>query len=144
VKRVIYDTGVYVDYLRRGDHARTVETATRLGIVHLSAVVAQELVVGAPDRAALRFLERLVERFDALGRLAIPGRLDWLRAGRAIREVGRRHGYEEVGRARLTNDALILATALRIGAALVTGNAGDFALLRQHLAGVVVDVHVPP
>jgi predicted nucleic acid-binding protein len=46
--------------------------------------------------------------------------------------------------APLTNDALILATALRIGATLVTGNAGDFALLRQHLTGVVVDVHVPP
>jgi predicted nucleic acid-binding protein len=141
VKRVIYDTGVYVDYLRRGDHARTVETATGLGLVHLSAVVAQELIVGAPDRASLHFLERLVERFDAVGRLVVPVRLDWLRAGRAIREVGRRYDYELVGRARLTNDALILASALRIGATLVTRNLGDFALLREHLAVAVVDVH---
>jgi predicted nucleic acid-binding protein len=109
--------------------------------MHVASVVAQELVVGAPDRASLRFLDRLVERFDAVGRLAVPVHLDWLHAGRAIRAVGRRYDDELVGRARLTNDALILATALRIGATLVTRNVGDFALLREHLAIAVVDVH---
>lgn len=141
MKRVIYDTGIYVDYLRRGDYARTVETATGLGLVHLSAVVAHELMVGAPDRAALRFLERLVDRFDAVGRLVVPVRLDWLIAGRAIREVGRRHDYEVVGRARLTNDALILATALRIGATVVTRNVDDLTLLREQISVAVVDVN---
>lgn len=141
MKRVIYDTGVYVDYLRRSDHAQSLETTTGMGLVHLSAVVAQELIVGAPDRAALRFLERLVERFDAMGRLAVPVRLDWIRAGRAIRELGRRHGYDLVGRTRLTNDALIMATALRIGATVVTRNAGDFARLRDYLDVTVIDVY---
>jgi predicted nucleic acid-binding protein len=141
VRRIVYDTGIYVDYFRRGGHARTVETATSTGVVHLSAVVAEELIVGAPDRVSLRFLERLIERFDTVHRLAVPERLDWLRAGRAIREIGRRHGYELVGRARLTNDALILATALRIGATLVTRNADDFKLLREHLAVTIAAVH---
>jgi predicted nucleic acid-binding protein len=139
VRHVFYDTGIYIDYLRRGDHARTVESATGMGIVHLSVVVAQELLVGAPDRTSLRFLEHLVERFDAVGRLVVPARLDWLRAGRAIREVGRRYDDELVGRARLTNDALILASAFRLGATLVTRNVGDFTLLREHMDVAVVD-----
>ncbi len=48
--------------------------------------------------------------------------------------LGRRHGYELVGRARLTNDALIAASALSLGATIVTGNAADFALLQEYLA----------
>lgn len=138
MRRVIYDTGVYVEYLCHGDLAQAVETSTRLGIVHLSVVVAEELLVGAPDGPALRFLERLIERFAAVDRLAVPERLDWLRSGRAIREVGRRYGYEMVGRARLTNDALILATALRLGATVVTRDVNDFALLQDYLPAVVV------
>lgn len=140
MRRVIYDTGIYIDYLRRGDRAQTVETSTALGIVHLSAVVAAELLVGAPDQSALRFLERLVDRFDAVGRLAVPLRVDWLRAGHAIRHVGQRYGYDVVGRARLTKDALIMATALRIGAAVVTRNVNDFVLLHEYLTVPVVDL----
>ena len=138
MRRVIFDTSIYVAYLRHGDLARAVETTTRLGIVHLSVVVAEELIVGAPDRQSLLFLERLVERFDAVNRLAVPTRLDWLRAGQAIREIGRRDGYELVGRARLTNDALITATALRLGATVVTRNLDDFARLQEQMVVAVV------
>lgn len=139
MRRVIYDTGIYVDYLRTGDLSPTLEKSTAMGVVHLSAVVAEELLVGAPNRLALRFLERLVDRFDAVNRLAVLVRVDWLRAGRAIREVGQRHGYAMVGRARLTNDALILATALRIGATVATRNARDFVVLWEYLSAPVVE-----
>jgi predicted nucleic acid-binding protein len=39
----------------------------------------------------------------------------------------------------LTNDALLLATALRIGGALVTRNVGDFARLRERFDEPIVD-----
>ena len=133
----MYDTGIYVDYLRRGERARAIESVTGLGLVHLSVAVAHELIVGAPDRQALRFLEGLVDQFESVGRLAVPSRLDWLLAGRAVREVGRRNGYEKVGRARLTNDALILAAARTYGATVVTRNLGDFRLLGEYF-----DVHI--
>ena len=136
--KVIFDTSVYVDYLRSGKLAHIVEGRAGQAVVHLSAVVAQELLVGAPDRKAVRFLEGLVNRFNAMGRLVVPEIQDWMRAGSAIRQVAQRHGFEQVRRARLTNDALILASGLRLGATILTRNADDFALLRGHLPAAVV------
>ena len=39
------------------------------------------------------------------------------------------HGHERIGRARLTNDALIAMSAARQGITVVTANVKDFALL---------------
>ncbi len=138
MRRVLFDTGVYVGYLRRGELAPVLEGRPTQRIVHLSMVVAQELLVGAPDRRAERFLENLVRRFEELGRLEVPNSTDWIRAGKAIRKVGQHVGYEQVRKARLTNDALIAATALRLGATILTRNAGDFAVLHDYLPAMVV------
>ncbi|MBI2918586.1 MAG: type II toxin-antitoxin system VapC family toxin [Chloroflexi bacterium] len=138
MKRLIFDTSVYVHYLRRGDLASVVESITARGVVHLSAVVAEELLVGAPSDRAVHFLLALVNRFSSVGRLEVPEREDWLRAGQAIRRLGRERGYELVRRARLTNDALIAAAAFRTGATIITRNAEDFALLRPYLPVAVV------
>ena len=140
MKRIIYDTGIYVGYLRRGELVQAVETSTQMGLVHLSVVVAEELIVGAPDRSAERFLDRLIRRFDGLNRLEVPNQFDWLRAGHAIRAIGQSRGYELVGRARITNDALIMATAFRIGATVATRDVADFTILREHIAATIVQV----
>ena len=140
MRRFIFDTSVYVAYLRSGDLARVLETATSWGLVHLSVVVAEELLVGAPSKRAVGFIQEFVDRFHNVGRLEVPLRSDWLRAGEAIRRVGQKHGYELVGRSRLTNDALIAATASRLGATIVTRNSRDFELLRGSLPARVMVV----
>lgn len=140
MKRLIFDTNVYVAYLRSGDLAQVLETTTSRGTVHLSIVVAEELLVGAPSTRAVRFLQRLIDRFDSVGRLEVPVRSDWLRAGEAIRQVAQRQGYELVKRSRLTNDALVAATASRLGAILVTRDAEDFMQLQDYLPATVMVV----
>lgn len=136
--RVLVDTSVYVDYFRDGRWSHILEDGLGHAVVHLSAVVASELLVGAPNERAVRFMEGIVDSFDTRGRLEVPMTIDWLRAGNAIRRVGRQHSYEQVGRARLTNDALIAAMALRIGATILTRNSADFALLHDHIPASVL------
>ncbi len=43
-----------------------------------------------------------------------PGRVVTL-AGRVLAKLGAKYGYEQIGRARLTNDALIAMSAVRAG-----------------------------
>lgn len=40
--------------------------------------------------------------------------------------------------AKLTVDAIVMATAALLGAVVITGDAGDFALLSRHFPGVPV------
>jgi predicted nucleic acid-binding protein len=42
-----------------------------------------------------------------------------------------KHGFEGIGRARLTNDALIAVSASRTGVTVITSNARDFARLAE-------------
>jgi predicted nucleic acid-binding protein len=48
-----------------------------------------------------------------------------------LAQVGTKYGYEEVGRARLTNDALIVMSAARNGFTVLTKNAADFRLIAE-------------
>jgi hypothetical protein len=49
------------------------------------------------------------------------------------------HGYELIGRARLTNDALICCTARRVGASIVTANLQDLLVLAPYLPAPVLE-----
>jgi hypothetical protein len=40
---------------------------------------------------------------------------DWVEVGRVLQRIGRKYGYEQIGRARLTNDALIAISSGRLG-----------------------------
>ncbi len=63
------------------------------------------------------------------GRLLTPAAEEWREAGRLLARLGRRHGFEQVRRGRLGNDALIAVSAYRVHAVLVTANAHDFQLI---------------
>lgn len=99
-------------------------------VVRHSAVVLSELRRGARTRAAAR-------RVDDLFRLARivwePSAADWWEAGKLVREVGDRQGWEVNKRREFQNDALIALTARRYGATVVTTNASDFTLLKSRL-----------
>ena len=47
------------------------------------------------------------------------------------RTLGRQYGYEQIGRGRLTNDALIAMSAARCGYMILTRNARDFSRLAE-------------
>ncbi len=100
--------------------------------IYFSSVVGHELYVGAAAQAQRREVDTLWNRFNAVGRLVVPNDTDWQTAGRVLQEVGSQQGYGLIGRARLTNDALLAMSAWRLGFTVVTLNAADFQLLASY------------
>jgi predicted nucleic acid-binding protein len=131
-KWVLFDTNVYVAALREGVRgaafARIRESAPR---TFLASVVSAELRAGAVDQTGRSVVLELTERFDRLGRVVTPEARSWSLAGDVLGDIRRREPGLRDKIARLWNDALIALSARQIGASVVTGNVGDFELLRR-------------
>jgi predicted nucleic acid-binding protein len=134
---IVFDTSVYISALRQGDASIfSSRRASRKGEITdrplwLSAVVLEELYVGARDEKLKKLLARLEKDFERAGRLLVPLQSDWTACGQVLARVGERYGYEQVGRARLTNDALIAMSAARCGFTILTLNAADFKKIAE-------------
>jgi predicted nucleic acid-binding protein len=102
-----------------------------------SAVVLSELCWGARNRDAVRLVENLFQLATVLWE---PLALDWWEAGRLIRKIGDRHGWDINKRRDFQNDALIALTARRHGATVVTANHSDFDLLARELRVSILPV----
>ena len=134
---ILLDTSVYIAALRQGNAAvlslrraaRGGETRTRS--LWLSMVVLEELYVGAQDKRTRQTFERLEREFATLGRLLVPQRRDWSLAGQVLAQIGEKYGYDLVGRARMTNDALIAMSAASQGLTVLTKNPQDYQLIAE-------------
>ncbi len=128
---VLFDTSVYITALRQGDAAvlgtRNVAYGSPLW---LSAVVLEELLAGADARGRNR-LARFERDFVKVNRLFVPEASEWSRTGAVLAQIGKKYGYEKIGRARLTNDTLIGTSAARLGIVLLTKNARDFRVIAE-------------
>jgi predicted nucleic acid-binding protein len=128
---VLYDTSVYISALRQ---QRTgVFAARRTGgnvLLWLSAVVLQELYAGADEPARIA-IEKLEHDFDKAKRILVPNLGDWTQAGKILSRFTTKYDYEQLGRARLTNDALIAMSAGRMGIRVITANERDFRRLAE-------------
>ena len=122
-----FDTSVHVDVLSRRLPLDDAIGAAGGGPVRLSPVVASELLRGATGSALLS-VEELVKR---LAPIEPPSwRRCWLEVGRLLPRVYPHH--EDVGLARLQNDALLALTARYTGTLLLTRDA-HFETLRTHV-----------
>jgi len=134
---ILFDTSVYISALRRGDTSiLSSRRATRGGEsrprpLWLSVVVLEELLVGARDGRVKKLLVRLERDFERAGRLLVPAQSDWTATGQVLSLVGEKYGYEEVGRARMTNDALIAMSSSRSGIVVQTLNDGDYRKIAE-------------
>lgn len=127
----VLDSSVYISAFRRKD--TTVCSLRRWGLeepLWLSAVVLEELYAGAGDRE-YHVIEALEREFERMKRILLPNLNDWTLAGQMLYRLATKYNYENIGRARLTNDALLAASAARTGTRLVTANARDFARLAE-------------
>lgn len=131
MQAVLFDTSVYIRALRQGDE-RLLQTRNVLygSPVWLSAVVLEELYAGSEARGRKLFA-RLERDFDKVNRLLVPLQSDWTRTGLSLSKIGEKYGYEKIGRARMTNDALIAASAARRGIKVLTVNERDFARIAE-------------
>jgi predicted nucleic acid-binding protein len=140
VAGILLDTSVYISALRQGDSsilelrrsARAGDTKTRA--LWLSVVVLEELYVGAMDGRARKAFARLEREFERIGRLLVPGQRDWSLAGQVLYQIGRKHGFDLVGRTRMTNAALIAMSACSRGATILTKNPDDYQLIAEFRA----------
>lgn len=127
----LFDTSVYIHHLRLGDYTilqtRTLISGTSLW---LSAVTLEELYVGA-DAKGRKLFTRLEKDFDSSGRLLVPNLSDWTKTGNILAQIGEKYGFDKIGKARMTNDALIAVSASRKGITVLTKNVRDFQLISE-------------
>jgi predicted nucleic acid-binding protein len=128
---ILFDSSVYISALRTGGEAAVVlQRWARESPLWLSSVVLEELYAGA-TRSDYRILEKLERDFDRARRVLVPNLSDWTQSGRILSRMAEKYGYEQIGRARLTNDALIATSAAHAGIIVVTVNQRDFARLAE-------------
>lgn len=121
---LLFDTSVYVPYLRSEAYSALLDRAARSGRVRLSAVVLAELYAGTRSVRDKADLDTVFRTYSALGYLVSPGAEDWALAGQAIRRHRALHG--DIAPSDHMHDLLILLSATRAGAVVVTENAGHF------------------
>jgi predicted nucleic acid-binding protein len=126
----ILDTSVYIDHWERGLYQNTLENLKRAYIIRHSAVVLSELRRGARGRDADLLVANLFELATVRWE---PSAADWWEAGRLVRSIGDKQGWDIHKRRDFQNDALIALTARRHGATVVTADSSDFDLLRSDL-----------
>ena len=128
---VLFDSSIYITALREGGTAALLlQRWARESPLWLSSVVLEELYAGA-NPSDYRILEKLERDFERAKRVLIPSLSDLTNAGKVLARVGQKYGFEQIGRARLTNDALIATNAARNGITVLTTNQRDFARLAE-------------
>jgi predicted nucleic acid-binding protein len=128
---VLLDTTIYITALRAGDEAvLKLRRFTPGAPLWLSSVVLEELYAGVKPRDS-RIVERLERDFDKAGRMLVPNLSDWTLTGKLLALLATKYGNEQIGQARLTNDALVAMSAARRGITVITANERDFGRLAQ-------------
>lgn len=127
----LFDASVYITALRRRDDTvLAVRRLTADAPLWLSAVVIEELYAGAGERGR-DWVEKLERDFDRINRILVPNLGDWTQAGKVLARLAAKYDYEQIGRGRLTNDALIAMSAGRLGIRVITANERDFRRLAE-------------
>jgi predicted nucleic acid-binding protein len=138
--KVVLDTNIYFALLYTPGYLdRYRETVHRLGPrLHLSSVVRSELLRGARGDSGRRAVARALRGLERAGRTVAPTHEDWIAAGRVQGEIWDEH--PELRSKILQNDILIICSARRAGALIVTENLADFAIVRGYLPHTAVSI----
>src|SRR5579863_10218529 len=128
---ILFDSSIYINCFRgKQEGIAAFRRSEPTAPVWLSSVVLEELYAGASlkDQDAV---ERLERDFDKARRILVPNLTDWSKTGKVLARLAAKFDYEQIGRGRLTNDALIATSAGRRGITVVTANAKDFRRLAE-------------
>jgi predicted nucleic acid-binding protein len=128
---VLFDSSIYISALRSGNiDILYAPQKTLAEVLRLSAVVLEELYAGARG-SDLEKIEEMEQDFRSIDGILVPSREDWVQTGKVLSRLGATYGYENIGRDRLTNDALIATSASRSGVRVITANGRDFVRLAE-------------
>ncbi|HEX2712145.1 MAG TPA: PIN domain-containing protein [Candidatus Acidoferrales bacterium] len=127
----LLDTSIYITALRQGEDAALSFRRIAGGApVWLSSVVLEELYAGVRARHR-HVVERLERDFHRAGWILVPNLTDWTQTGKVLALLAVKYDYEQIGKGRLTNDALMAMSAARLGITVITANARDFGKLAE-------------
>ena len=122
----VVDTNLYIDAIR--SDAGKAELGAFLTafapVVHMSAVVVQELRAGGRGAAAARLETALISPFERRDRVITPSYGAWKEAGRVLSELVVPEAWASVTRS-FVNDVLLAMSCRESGAVLVTRNVAD-------------------
>lgn len=117
----LFDTSIYIAYIRRKAHSDLVDRATGNGLVVLSSVVAMELYAGAGSAAEKRLLDRFVASMKRVSAYETPREEDWARGGILLERFTRFRGHAQIR--DHFRDILVILAAVNRRAVLVSSNA---------------------
>ena len=133
--RYVLDTNLYVEAVRDRSAAAGLAQFSSMYLpqIHLHAVVAQELMIGAINASARKQLDRdLVQPFERRGRVIVPGYRAWKRSGEVIAELTELKALSRGGVARsFLNDVLLAVSCREEGFTIITPNTADFARIQK-------------
>ena len=131
MRPVLFDTSIYITALRLRDEAALGLRRVAAGApVWLSSVVLEELYAGVSTHNR-HVVERLERDFHRARRILVPNLTDWTQTGKVLSVLSAKYNWEQIGKGRLTNDALIGMSAGRLGITVITANARDFRKLAE-------------
>ena len=117
----VFDTSVYIAYIRRKAYSDLVDRATEAGRVVLSSVVAMELYAGARSAAEKCLLDQFVASMKRMSAYETPREDDWARGGILVERFTRFRGHAQVR--DHFRDILVILASVNRGAILVSSNA---------------------
>ena len=106
----------------------------------MTAVVLQELTVGASDNTEVKYWNEVRKAREKDGTLLVPNGEDWWIAGKVLNSLLRGLKSENAGKTpklsadeiqRITRDVLIARTVKRENALLITDNTADFNKIKK-------------
>ena len=109
----IFDTSIFIDYLRAGRHQDKIEQSAAL--IRNSSVVLSELWRGATKSKEYAFLRLLEKNYPVL----TPSEKNWLESGQLLGTIYRENGFSPEKSRNLHFDVLIVLTAGSYGARVV-------------------------
>ncbi|SRR6266498_3000930 len=107
----------------------------------MSAVVLLELIAGANDASIIKAYEAVRRRHDQEGTLIVPTSEDWLLASKVLSWLAQGRKKKAGGKSpplikgasqRMALDALLAASARRVGVTVVTNNWDDFRAIHYY------------
>lgn len=124
--KVLYDTCLYIDFLRSGKHESLFTERTH--IRYLSPMVLLELHAGARTKRQQKVVEKLFRPYLKADRVITLRAEHYEAAGRCLASLAKRN--TGLG---LSHDVLIALSAKSIGATLFTHNKRDFSRIARYV-----------
>jgi len=127
-RKIIIDTGVYIDLFNRNLHREIINPFQN--VTYLAYPVLHELWMGLKDRRKIRLLTAWRDRFIQLQRLIVPTVATLVLIGEACLQL-KATGKLDPTHPKHYNDVTIAAAARQVGAIIITKSAKDFQIIQS-------------